>query len=160
MAILTDSGRAAVATAIKAQAIHLAWGNGSVDWDSVPAPESVSTTKLVAEIGRRKVTQAMFCAPSPAGEIIVAEGRFSISQEPTKYLYLRFAYDFEDGDAEVIRELGVFVGTVVKGTVPANQDYLKPGDVADPGQLLSLQYIQKLQRGPEIRQQFELVIQF
>nr|DAM52248.1 MAG TPA: baseplate protein [Caudoviricetes sp.] len=33
MAILTDSGRAAVANSIKAQPIHLAWGSGSVDWD-------------------------------------------------------------------------------------------------------------------------------
>lgn len=160
MAILTDSGRAAVATAIKAQAIHLAWGNGSVDWDAVPPTESVSTTKLLAEVGRRKVTQALFCTPDTAGEIIVAQGRFSVSQNPTKYLYLRFAFDFEDGGVNVIRELGVFMGTIVKNTVPANKDYLEPDDIQDPGQLLSLEYIQKLTRSDQIRQQFEFVIQF
>lgn len=160
MAILTDSGRAAVATAIKAQALHLAWGNGVVDWDAVPPTESVSTSSLISEVGRRKVTQVMFCVPDTNGEIIVAEGRFSISQAPTKYLYMRFAFDFPDGGTNVLRELGVYVGTVAKAQVPANQDYLLPGDVLDPGQLLSLEYIQKLTRSDQIRQQFEFVLQF
>ncbi|MGL4459102.1 MAG: hypothetical protein ACRCUB_12070, partial [Plesiomonas shigelloides] len=89
MAILTDSGRAAVATAILAQPIHLGWGEGNVSWDSVPVPETPGTTVLVSEVGRRKVTQALYCKPDPAGELIVTEGRFSVSQTPTKYLYLR-----------------------------------------------------------------------
>lgn len=33
MAILTQSGRAAMAASIKSQPIHLAWGNGSSDWE-------------------------------------------------------------------------------------------------------------------------------
>ena len=33
MAILTQSGRAAMAASIKAQPIHLAWGNGREDWE-------------------------------------------------------------------------------------------------------------------------------
>lgn len=160
MAILTDSGRAAVANSIKAQPIHLAWGSGSVDWDVSQPPESIGTSTLLAEVGRRKVTQAMFCSPDPLGEIVVSEGRFTISQTPTKFLYLRFAFDFLDAQDATIRELGVFVGTVAKSTTPAGQDYLLPDDIEDPGQLLVLEYIQKLQRSPQIRQQFEFVIQF
>lgn len=160
MAILTDSGRAAVAQSIKDRPIHLAWGSGSVDWDITQPPESISTSELLAEVGRRKVTQAMFCSPDPLGEIVVSEGRFTISQTPTKYLYLRFAFDFLDAQDATIRELGVFVGTVAKSTTPAGQDYLLPEDIESPGQLLVLEYIQKLQRSPQIRQQFEFVIQF
>lgn len=33
MAILTQSGRAAMAASIKSQPIHLAWGNGNSDWE-------------------------------------------------------------------------------------------------------------------------------
>lgn len=160
MAILTDSGRAAVATSIKAQPIHLAWGSGSVDWDVSQPPESITTSTLLAEVGRRKVTQAMFCSPDPLGEIVVSEGRFTISEVPTKFLYLRFAFNFLDAQDSTIRELGVFVGTVAKSTTPAGQDYLLPDDIDVPGQLLVLEYIQKLQRSPQIRQQFEFVIQF
>lgn len=160
MAILTDSGRAAVAASIKAQPIHLAWGSGSADWDVTQPPENVSTSALLAEVGRRKVTQAMFCTPSPTGEIVVQEGRFTISSDPTKYLYLRFAFEFADAQDATIRELGVFIGTVAKNTVPSTQDYLEPDDIQSPGQLLVLEYIQKLQRSVQIRQQFEFVIQF
>jgi hypothetical protein len=160
MAILTDSGRAAVATAIKGQSIYLAWGSGDAAWDTTQPGESVDTSALLAEVGRRKVTQSMFCKPDPAGEIIVTEGRFTVSQTPTKYLYLRFAFDFTDAAGAVIRELAVFTGTVPNPDVPGSQDYITPDEIQDPGQLLVLEYIQKLQRSAQIRQQFEFVVQF
>lgn len=160
MALLTDSGRAAVATSIKKNPIHLAWGSGSVDWDAVKPAESVSASNLVAEVGRRKVTQAMFCTPDPLGEIVVSQGRFSLSTEATNYLYLRFAFDFLDAQDATIRELGVFVGTEVKSTTPEGQDYLLPDDIEEPGTLLVLEYIEKLIRSPQVRQQFEFVVQF
>lgn len=160
MAILTDSGRAAVANSIKQQPIHLAWGSGSPDWDVTPPTESVGTTALVAEVGRRKVTQSLFCNPDPLGEIVVSEGRFTVSNTPTKYLYLRFAFDFLDAPDATIRELAVFIGSAAKSTVPPGQDYLLPEDIEEQGQLLVLEYIQKLVRSPQIRQQFEFVVQF
>ncbi|MNH20516.1 hypothetical protein D3C87_1871710 [compost metagenome] len=83
-----------------------------------------------------------------------------MSQVPTKYLYLRFAFDFLDAPDATIRELGVFIGTEAKSTTPPGQDYLLPEDIEKPGQLLVLEYIQKLQRSPQIRQQFEFVVQF
>jgi hypothetical protein len=77
---------------------------------------------LIAEVGRHRVTQAMFCTPSESGKTIVSEGRFTISTEPTRYLYTRFAFDFTDAGRPTIRELGLFVGTVVKSTVLTGQD--------------------------------------
>ncbi|HDX8858940.1 hypothetical protein [Klebsiella variicola] len=160
MATLVNSGRAAVARSIKESSVHLAWGSGSVDWDASKPVESVSALNLVAEVGRRKVTQAMFCKPDSAGEIVVSEGRFALSTEPTQYLYMRFAFDFVDAEDEIIRELGVFVGTVAKDTVPVGQEYLLPEEVEEPGTLLVLENIEKLVRSPQIRQQFEFVVQF
>lgn len=160
MALLTDSGRSAVAQAIKQQPIHLAWGTGSVDWDTVTPETPASAQGLLAEIGRRKASQVMFCTPDPLGEIVVEQGRFTLVTEPTKYLYLRFAFEFLDAEDATIRELGVFVGTEAKETVPAEQDYLEPDDIEDPGTLLVLEYIEKLVRSPQVRQQFEFVVQF
>ncbi|MGL4459787.1 MAG: hypothetical protein ACRCUB_15630, partial [Plesiomonas shigelloides] len=85
---------------------------------------------------------------------------FSVSQTPTKYLYLRFAFDFTDASDKTIRELAVFVGTTAKSSVPVGQDYLLPSDIEDHGQMLVLEHIQKLVRSPQVRQQFEFVVQF
>lgn len=160
MATLVNSGRAAVAKSIKESSVHLAWGAGSVEWDESRPSESVYALSLLAEVGRRKVTQALYCEPDPAGELIVTEGRFAVSSEPTKYLYLRFAFDFADAGDAIIRELGIFIGTIAKETVPAGQDYLEPDDVEEPGSLLVLENIDKLVRSPQVRQQFEFVVQF
>lgn len=160
MAILTDSGRAAVAAAVKSQAMHMAWGSGDPLWDTSPVPESMSSTALVAEVGRRKATQAMFCLPDPAGEIVVPNGRFTVSEKATKYLYMRYAFDFSDSPDAIIREVAVFLGTVAKSSVPSTQDYLLPGDIQDPGQMLALEHIAKIERSSSVRQQFEFVIQF
>ncbi|EIP9220983.1 hypothetical protein LT875_002429 [Salmonella enterica] len=161
-AILTESGREAVAAAINNQPIFLAWGTGDVSWDASAPTEAVGTTALLAEVGRRKLTQSMFCSPKTDGEIIVSQGRFTASPNnaPTKYLYLRFAYDFTDATGQSIRELGVFVGTTLKSGLASGTDYVLPAQVDDPGRLLVLEYIDKLTRTSQIRQQFEFVIQF
>lgn len=175
MAILTNSGRAAAAMAVKAQPIHMAWGSGNPDWDLPPStpspdpgapegdstpPESVEATALLNELGRRRATQVLFCVPDQQGELVVPTGRFTASATPTKYLYMRFAFDFTDAQASTIRELAICIGTVAKATVPAGQDYLIPSDLQDPGLLLALENIPKLVRSASVRQQFEFVIQF
>lgn len=160
MAILTNSGRAAVAEVLKDQPIHLAWGTGLPDWDTAPVPEPLTAIALEAEIGRRVATQAQYCLPSANGEIIVPNGQFAISAQPTNFLFLRFTFDFADAASASIRELGVFVGTEVKSGLPANRQYFLPDDIQSPGSLLLLERIPKLDRSPEIRQQFEFVVQF
>lgn len=160
MAILTNSGRAAVSKVLKEQPLHLAWGSGLVAWDDTPVPEPLGALALEAEIGRRIVSQAQYATPDPNGEIVVPNGQFAISAQPTNFLFLRFTFDYNDAPAGIIRELGVFVGTKIRATVPANQQYFAPADIEDPGRLLVLERIRRLERSPEIRQQFEFVIQF
>jgi hypothetical protein len=160
MAILTSSGRAAVAASIKAMPLHLAWGAGLPSWDAAPEPEPVLATALQSEIGRRELTQSLFCVPDPNGEVIVPTGRFSISNEPTNNLYLRFNFDFADAAASDIREVGVFVGTVVKPGLPAGQKYFTLAELAQRGQLLALERLPKFTRNAAVRQTFEFVITF
>ncbi|EFF4796117.1 hypothetical protein IFY47_003345 [Salmonella enterica] len=164
MAILVENGRAAVATAIKGQPIYLAWGTGDQAWDaqSVRPSENPGAIALIAETGRRIVTQAMYCSEKVGGEIVVSNGAFTVSASPTKYLYLRFAFDFKDGAQDTIRELGVFVGgtTVDQVASISKNGYFLPSEVTDQGQLLVSEYIDKLVRSEQIKQQFEFVIQF
>ena len=160
MAILTNSGRAAAAAAIKAQSLYMAWGGGDASWDTAPVAEPADATALVNELGRRRVTQAMFCLPNPQGELVVPTGRFTVSDVPTKHLYMRFSFDFTDAAASTIREVAVFSGTAAKASVPPGQDYILPSEIESPGLMLALEHIDALVRSASVRQQFEFVIQF
>lgn len=183
MAILVEAGRAAVATAIMNQTIHCAWGAGDPSWGASRPTEPASATGLVKEIGRRVVTQKSYVVLDPSGSIVVPGNRFEFTTTPTKFLYLRFAFDFKDASVDpnaagtnpTIRELGVFINTVPAASQPAGQDVFNPNfpdylmaaaapavqaEFTSPGQLLVLEYIDKLTRAETIRQQFEFVIQF
>lgn len=160
MAILTNSGRVATAVAMKAQDIHLAWGSGSEPWDILAVPESISDTSLVSEIGRRKASYVTYCTPDDAGSIEVPNGRFSESSQPTKYLYMKFSFDFDEAPSATIRELGVFVGTKVTSGLPLGQMYFLPSEIADAGMLLLLEHIARFDRSASVRQTFEFVVTF
>lgn len=160
MAILTNSGRVAMAKSVKTQPIHLAWGSGSAAWDTTPVPESITAEALVAEVGRRKASYVAYCTPDTNGSIIVPTGKFSESATPTKHLYMRFAFDFTDAPTSTIRELAVFVGTVTNAALPPGQMYFEPGQVTDPGTLLVVENIQKFERSASVRQTFEFVVTF
>lgn len=161
MAILTSSGRSAAAAAIKERSIHMAWGGGSPLWDVKPESESADAVALTDEVGRRRVTSAQFCLPDPQGELVVPTGRFTVSAVPTKYLYLRFSFDFADAPASTIREVAVFSGTTPTVETPVGQDYIIPSEILDPGLLLVIEHLdEKMIRSASVRQQFEFVIQF
>jgi hypothetical protein len=160
MAILTNPGRASVATAIKNETLHLAWGRGNTSWDASRPPENIDAESLTAEFGRRKASQVAYCVPDVNGLIYVPSGRFSISETPTKWLYMRFSFDFLDSPTEVIREAAVFIGTTLKSGVPPSQEYLLPSEVDSPGGILTIEHFDRIDRSPTIRQQFELVVQF
>lgn len=160
MAILTNSGRVAMAISVKAQPIHLGWGSGSAAWDTTPLPESIDAEALLAEVGRRKATYVAYCEPNETGEIIVPTGKFTETATPTKHLYMRFGFDFTDAPAAVIRELAVFIGTQTNPALPPGQMYFEPADVTNSGTLLVIEHIQKFERSASVRQTFEFVVTF
>lgn len=160
MAILTNSGRVAMAEAVMQRPIHLAWGSGNAAWDTTPVPVTTSETALVNEIGRRKVTQVRYCTPDAGGEIVVPTGTFTESLVPTRHLYLKFNYDFTDAPAASIREVAVFIGTTTDPGLPVGQMYFEPGDIVTPGILLVVERTPKFDRSPSVRQSFEFVVTF
>lgn len=159
-AILTLSGRTAIATAIKARTAHMAWGSGNAAWGSTPPSPAVSDTALVAEVGRRKATQVEYVVPDANGVIEVPQGKYSISPTPTLALYFKFFFDFADGVGETIRERAIFLDTVAAAGVPAGQFYLTPAQVQNPGTLLVLERNAPIVREITTRQLFEFVVTF
>ena len=95
MAVLQQAGRIALAKAVAAQTIHIAWGRGLPAWDAAPEPEPITANALVDEIGRRLVTEVRFARPDDNGEIELPSGaRYSVSDTPTTFVYLRAAFGF------------------------------------------------------------------
>lgn len=153
-------GRIAQAELIAAQPIYLAWGTGDPEWDNVPEPEPVDAIALVAEIGRRLATQVGYVLPDPGGAIETPQGNYALSAEPTRYLYVRTVFGFDDAPTDHIRELGLFVGSVPVDGLPAGQRYFTPAEIAQPGRLLLLDRSQNFQRNGAVRPAFEYVMPF
>jgi hypothetical protein len=167
MAILTLSGRAAMAAALASRPIHLAWGTGDPAWDEAPDPESTQDTALTNEIGRRAITLQQFVLPDENGAIVTTDTDNPNIQQafapspgnvPTNHLYMLFNFDFQDAAASTIREIGVFLNTVTDPELPPGQKYFTPGQITNPGILLALERLPAFNRSPSVRQTFELVI--
>lgn len=159
MAVLQDRGRALLARLIAEQSIYLAWGRGLPAWDGAAEPEPTTAAALVDEIGRRRATAVQYVLPDAAGEVELPDGsRYTVSSEPTKWLLLRWTFDYADAAGETVRELGVFIsGTVVAG-LPPGQRYFTPDQVATPGELYTLERFAGWVRNPNTRQVQEVVL--
>lgn len=160
MAVLQQSGRIALARAIAEQPIHLAWGRGDPAWDADPTPEPTNATTLVDEVARRLVTQVGYVVPDVNGEIEMVAGRYTLSVAPTQWLYVRTTFEFGDAEGEVLRELGIFVGTVPLASVPAGQRYFTPAQLQETGNLYTLERLPAFTRSGQVRQVFEYVLPF
>lgn len=157
MSIFVRSAATAVAQAVKAAGVWVAWGNGDPAWDSVAVPESITDTALVAEIGRRQASTIDFVAPDPDGSIIVPQGSFSISPTPTSTLYVRCNFDSSDAVGQFLREAAVFVGTTITGG-SAGQSYFPPANVLDPGTMLIEERFAKITRTADFSVSLEFVL--
>lgn len=159
MAILTNSGRTELVRAIFQQPIFMAWGRADGTWQEPPA-EAIDATALQDAVGFRKATQVSYCEPDNAGAIEVSSGKFSLTANQTRHLYLQFRYDFADAVGETIREIGVFLNSQVKADLPAGQVYFANADITDKGNLLLLENYRPLIRDEGVRESFDFVVTF
>lgn len=172
LATLTKSGRAAIAAAIAARPLHLAWGIGLEEWDAMTdeeLPSLVERTELFNEIGRRVSSWTGFAEPDEKGGIVVPTGtlpdgsvevaRYRQCEEPTPYLFFRINYDFADASNAVIRELGIFMDTETLADLPPGQMYFLPAELQNTGRLLAAQILRpSILRSPAVRQTIEFVL--
>lgn len=172
LSTITNAGRAAMARAIAERPLHLAWGMGNPEWDTMQKeelPSLVDAEALHAEIGRRKPSVISFCVPDEAGGIVipisenesagtVEKARYSLSSTPTPYLYIRVDYDFEDASNSIIREIGLFLDTKPLASCPAGQFYFRPNELAETGMMFCAQILNRpIHRTISMRQSVEFV---
>ena len=115
-------------------------------------------TRLVGELGRLEVTTSEFVRRDDAGEIVLPQGRFSITMEQTRFLYTEFVFGFGDAATATIRETGIFLGTELTGGLPPGQTYFEPSEVTDRGLLLSLENVAPIVRSAASRETFRSVV--
>ncbi|MDG7056568.1 MAG: hypothetical protein LKM43_00200 [Wolbachia endosymbiont of Penenirmus auritus] len=132
----------------------------TIEYTQDTPPEPITSEKLFNELGRRVADEVLFCSGDENGELITPSGRFKPSNVPTNNLFLTFTFDFTDAANQVIRELGVMVGTKLKKNLPPGQRYFEPKDVENPGILLVLEHTVPLIRTAATRETFSFVVTF
>ncbi|MFI3270808.1 MAG: hypothetical protein R3Y11_01720 [Pseudomonadota bacterium] len=169
-ATLTNAGRAAMLKAISDKVLYFGWGSGDEAWDadSTLQPNLLESTGLTNEVGRRLIQVKYFVTPDDDGEISLPEsynadgtpvmGTYTMSDEPTQYLFMRVTFDYGDASTETIREVGVFSDTVVSEDAPAGQLYFEPDEVVSGGSLLSARHEVATVRDPARKDSYEFIL--
>lgn len=159
MAILTRTGRSAIASALQAKVSYMAWGIGDGAWTTTWPSEDADATELIAEVGRRKATSIQFVVPDADGEFEIAgAGRFSVSATPTRQLLYTFKFDFADASDQIIRELGIFINVETDPGLPPGQMYFTPDQIIDQGDLLQLEHRSPIVRSSGTRDIMHMLI--
>ncbi len=160
MATLTNSGRIAMAKAIKDLPIFMCWGEGATGWTDTVPDEDIAATALSNAVGYRIATSVQYCTPVTDGTISIPSGTFDVSAEPTNHLYIRFQFDFADAQGSTIREVGVTTGTTVNADLPAGQTYFETTQIENPGDMLLLENRRPIYRETGVKETFEFVVTF
>lgn len=158
MSIFVQSAATAVAQALKAAGVWVAWGNGDSAWDATPVAEPVNATALVAERGRRRASVIDYVVPNPSGTIVLPQGSFSISPTPTNQLYVRCSFAATEEVGQAIREAAVFIGTTLVAGLPVGQDYFVPANILAPGTMLILERFAKINRTSSFSTSLDFVL--
>lgn len=158
MSIFVQEAATAIAQAVKAAGVWVAWGNGDSAWDAVPQAEPVNATALVAELGRRRASLIDYVVADVAGSIVLPQGTFSISPTPTNQLYVRCNFAASEEVGQAVREAAVFVGTTLVSGLPVGQDYFVPANLASPGTMLILERFAKITRTSSFSVALEFVL--
>jgi hypothetical protein len=130
----------------------------TIDYTYATPPEPITASTLLHEVGRRIADEVIFCTGDENGDLITPTGRFKASSTPTNNLFLRFT--FENASTQVIRELGVMVGTETNPELPPGQRYFEPQDIINTGILLVLERTVPLIRTAATRETFSFVVTF
>lgn len=142
MAVLTYKARVAWAQYLLTRPLFLAIGKGEASWETTPQEIDYEATALVNELGRKKVTRSFFVNEDDDGEIEMPGGRrYSYSDTPTRHIYMNYMFNYGEGVAETIREVGVFIDTQIKAGIPSTQTYFTPDEIANPGTLILLEHL-------------------
>lgn len=162
MAVFTLSGRNVLAQAILDMDLMLAVGAGDAGWDDAVGAgdaELAQLTSLTDLIGVTRIRDKSFVTPDASGTIPMTDGSlYSLSDVPTRYVYLRFQLDLADASGVTLRESGVYVGTELSSSVPSGQMYIPAADVAEIGTMMQVSRFAPIVRDGSLSQIFSTIL--
>jgi len=141
---LPTAGRIAEAVKIQASRFLFAVSAGNPAWDSMwtgPNPPSppIIATDVLNRLCYARPTIVDFLTPDDAGEIRLDGGaRFSDSEDPTEYVRIKLALPEGSLDGQTIREIGLFIDSVLDPALPPGQIIIPPAGVLARGSLYAL----------------------
>ena len=142
MAILTYSARIAWARYLLSRDLYLAIGRGKSSWDTEPEAIDYNATALINEVGRKKMTRSFFVVEDDNGIYEMPSGRkYAYSGTPTRQIYLNCEFNYGEGVAAPVREVGVFVDTEIRSGLPETQTYFTPDQIKNVGNLILLEHL-------------------
>ena len=162
MSIFTHAGREALAEMVLSRPIHLALGLGEDGWGTPPPVPDYDVVALRREIGRKKLFRGLFVYPDDHGVLVLPDDRkYSISDTPTRHLYLQFLFDYNEGSGGAIRELGLFLNTQPRADLPPTQTFFRPDELENVGTLLLVEHLEHPDTyNPQKKGEYEIVLSF
>jgi len=159
--VLVEVGHVKLAEEMYDEDYRLGWGSlpSGQGWADAPLPEDLNSTQLTLEVGRIKSQVKEYVVPDNAGIIDIDGVKWSISQNPTKFVYLKFVFEQEMNSSDSIYQLGIFTDTV-PASGSENEDYLQPSNIDNVGKLILLENQPVVFRNSATREIFEYVITF
>ncbi len=163
--IMVEKGHVALAESVYNETFHLAWGKLPADYpspwqleDNPPAPDDAAEA-LLLEIGRRLSTVKSYAMEDANGDIVANGTKWSKTNTPTRHVYLQFKFDADDASEEIIRQLGIFIGTIPSAG-NEQKHYLLPSDIETGGTLFMAENVKPIARNNATREMFEYIITF
>ena len=164
--VMTEVGHTAIASAVKKQDFYLSLGGLPEDFEhpwtveEEPPAFDPKATDLILSFGYRKAARVLYAYEDPNGIIVAAGKRWSVTEEPTRHVYIEFRLDAEDAVGKTIYQTGLFMNLRPKADVPEGKLFLLPEEVEDKGILLMGENIRPFHRYEGVREIFEFVLTF
>lgn len=153
--------RKAFTALVKDAALFCALAEGDEEWGSNPPAPTTNETDVLEEHGRKKVLYKEYVTPDEDGDIVGASGaKYSLSQTPTNYLYVKVTFEPDELPEITFREIGWFWGGTTDPELPPGQLVFIPEEVVTKGTILAVSRRAPVVRNPETRYTFHNVINF
>lgn len=159
MANLKKTGRIALAELVMSRPIFVAWGTGNGSWSTPPA-EDANQAGLLNEVGRHTTTTTAYLTPTVGGPISVDGATYAVSATPTNIIYITVNFEAANASTSVIREIGIYTGTVVNPALPIGQKYFLPSELTASGRAIQTQNLAPIFRSLSTGEAFAFVITF
>lgn len=138
-------------------------GEGDAAWDADPpliGDLLAEPSYPAAPLGYKRCLDKRWVTPDVAGAIIVQGTHYTISTEPTLFLYLSGLFDWGEVPFGDFRELAVVINPTLPEDASPGVNFFQPEELLDPGTPVAYAILAKEERNVLIQEGFKFLISF